>query len=505
MKFPFRSFCLVALLGVYSTAFAEVKLNGIFADNLVLQRELPASVWGMAEPGETVTLEFAGQKKTTVASPSGKWRIVLAPLTASAENRVITVSGNRTAQPVLVRNVLVGEVWHCAGQSNMEWGIGRSTDKESIIAASDNPLLRMGRMDHHSEMSPLATQPVKWTAASPQTVRWYSAVPYLFGAGLQKELGVPVGIINSSYGGTRIECWLDADTLKNGPWPQDQYTDVVRQKADYEGKVAKMQPAMDAYLAEKAKARAEKRPDPPALEGWPGEFRGPTVLWNGEIAPIAGYAIRGMVWNQGENNSQPGTGPRYLQLLTALARSYRTAWGEGDFPLIVMQLCTYKKPGGYAEYREAQLKFTQADHNSALVVTLDQSAPDGDVHYPDKRVVSTRTVRAALGLAYGHPGEYSGPIFDSVKFNGREAVVSFTHLGGGLVAKDGPLRHFEIAGADKKFVAADARIEGDIVVVSSASVTAPAFVRYAFTQFPWPPANLFNQAGLPASSFRTDN
>jgi sialate O-acetylesterase len=505
MKLPFRSLRIIALLGMFSTAFAEVKLNGIFSDNLVLQRELPAPVWGSAAPGETVTLAFAGQKKSAVADAAGKWRVVLDPLTASAENRVITVTGDKTSAPVVVKNVLVGEVWHCGGQSNMEWGIARSTDKESIIAASANPLLRMGRMDHHSELSPLATQPVKWNEASPATVKWYSAVPYLFGAGLQKELGVPVGIINSAYGGTRIECWLDADTLKNGPWPQDDFVNVAAAKADYDAKVAKHQPAMDAYLAEKAKARAEKRPDPAPVEGWPGEFRGPTVLWNGEIAPIAGYAMRGMVWNQGENNSQPGTGPRYLQLLTALARSYRAAWGQGDFPLIVMQLCTYKKPGGYAEYREAQLKFTQADRNSALIVTLDQSAPDGDVHYPDKREVSDRTVRAALGLVYQRPGEYSGPIFDAVKFNGREAVVSFKHLGGGLVAKDGQLRHFELAGADKKFVPADARIAGDTVVVSAASVAAPAFVRYAFSQFPWPPANLFNKVGLPASSFRSDD
>ncbi len=496
---------VVAIFLISAVAQAGVTLNGIFADQAVLQRDMPVPIWGRATPGETVTVEFAGQKKSAQADPAGRWRVVLDPLTTSAENRELRVSGDQTAAPVVVRDVLVGEVWMCGGQSNMEWGVARSVGKDEIIAASENPLLRMGRMDHHSAMEPVESQPVKWNAASPATTKWYSAVPYLFGAELQKELSVPVGIINTAYGGTRIESWMDQETLKNGPWTQDRYMDVAAQKADYDKKVAALQPAMDVYLAEKAKARAEKRPDPPAVEGWPGEFRGPTVLWNGEIAPIAGYALRGFVWNQGENNGAPGTGPRYNQLLTGLARSYRKAWGQGDFPIIVMQLCTYFKPGGYAEIREAQLQFVEKDPNAALVVSIDQGAPDGDVHFPEKRIVSNRTVRAALGLAYGRPGEFRGPVFDNATFDGGRAVVGFRHAEGGLVARDGDLRHFELAGPDGTFHPADATIEGETVVVSSKAVPQPTVVRYAFRQFPQPSPNLFNQAGLPASPFRSDS
>jgi sialate O-acetylesterase len=507
-KLSLLALILIFVMGLAAPLTAEVKLNGVFGSGMVLQQKMSVPVWGTAAAGEKVTVEFAGQKKSATAGADGRWKVVLEPLTASSENRDFTVRGDGTAAPVVLNNVLVGEVWLCGGQSNMEWGVARSTDSEAIIAAGENPLLRMGRINHsdlpHGSPTPLDSFPVNWTAASPKTVKLYSAVPYLFGSGLQKALGVPVGIINNSYGGTRIESWLSAEVLKSGPWAQDKFADPVQARAEYDARKAKLQPQYDRYLEEKAKAAAEKRPEPPAVDGWPGNYRGPVVLWNGLLAPIRGFAMRGLVWNQGENNGSDD-GDRYLQLLKALAKSYRSDWGQSDFPVIVMQLCTYKKPGGYAYIREAQMKFVQEDKNAALVVSLDQSAPDGDVHFPEKREVSARTVRAAMGLAYGSKDEFSGPIFDSVKFDGSRAIVSFTHLGGGLVAKDGALRHFEIAGADKKFVPAEAKIEGDTVVVSSPAVAQPAAVRYGFTQLPWPPVNLFSKAGLPASQFRSDS
>ena len=474
-----RPFLLVLAVG--SLAWADVQLNGVFSDHGILQRERPVPVWGTAAPGEAVTVAFAGQTVKTVADAKGRWSVDLAPLTASAEGRDLTVTGDRTAAPVVVHDVLVGEVWLCSGQSNMEWLLSRSTGGEEIIAAANNPLLRLGRIGHNAQKAPLATVPVTWTPVTPASAKWASAVPYLMGAALQRELGVPVGILNNAYGGTRIEGWLSAEVLRSGPWPQDDKVDVAAAMAGY-----------DAHLAEKP------------VDKWPGNYCGPTMTWNGAVAPIAGFAIRGLAWYQGENNGSPGSGPRYQQLLMALAASYRAAWKQPDLPLVVVQLCTYKKPGGYAEIREAQAAFVAQDAHAALVVTIDQSAADGDVHYPEKREVGARAARAALGLAYGRPAEHQGPRFAKATFADGKATVSFTHLGGGLVAKDGDLRHVEVAGADGKFQPATAVIRGETLVASSPAVPAPTAVRYAYAQFPWPAANLFSTSGLPAEPFRSD-
>lgn len=475
-----RFACLLVLLAA-PLAWADVQLNGVFSDHGVLQRDRTVPVWGSATPGESVTVTFAGQTLKTVADAQGRWSVALAAMPASAEGRQLTVTGDKTAAPVVVRDLLVGEVWLCSGQSNMEWLLSRTVDGEAAIAAANNPLLRLGRIGHNAQKEPLATVPVTWSAVTPAVAKWASAVPYLMGAALQKELGVPVGILNNAYGGTRIENWLPAEVLKAGPWPQDDKVDVPAAMARH-----------DARLKEKP------------LDKWPGSFCGPTVNWNGHMAPIAGFAIRGLAWYQGENNGAVGAGPRYQQLLTAFAAHYRAAWKQPDLPLVIMQLCTYQKPGGYAELREAQAGFVAQDPHAALVVTLDQGAQDGDVHYPEKREVAARAARAALGLAHGRPGEYQGPRFAKATFANGKATVSFTMTAGSLVAKDGDVRHVEVAGADGRFQPATAVIQGETLVASSPAVPQPTAVRYAYSQFPWPPPNLFGGVGLPVEPFRSD-
>ena len=465
-----------------SVLHAAIKLPAIFADHMVLQRDAAVPVWGTAVPGENVPVEFAGQKKTATADANGKWLVQLDPMKESAEPRELTVGS------IVIRDVLVGEVWLCSGQSNMEWALGRSTGGTEAVAASANPQLRLCTIPHNSQMTPQEDVPAKWAVSGPDSTKYFSAIAWWFGSKLQKQLGVPVGIINDSYGGTQIQHWMPIETLRKGPWPQDRSTDITLAKADHDKRVAE----------------AQKKPG----AAKPGDFRGPSVLWNGMVAPLLKFRVRGVAWYQGESNGYPGVADTYGALLPALVTDWRTGFGQPDLPFLIFQISSYRKPqtdpneaSGMAQLREAQLKTVQTTPHTALVVTLDLGEPD--VHYKNKEPAADRALQAALALAYGRDLESSGPIFKSFESAGDKAILHFTHGGGGLVAKDGSLTGFVVAGADQKFAFADARIEGDAVVVSSAQVAKPVAIRYGWADLP--KANLFNQAGLPASPFRTDN
>ncbi len=503
---PLFAVILFHCLAVLPVARGEVKLPGLFSDHLVLQRGAAAPVWGRAGAGEEVTVEFAGQKKSVAADASGKWKVELDPLDASAEPRVLTVRGQNT---LTIADVLVGEVWLCGGQSNMEWALARSTGGPEASANSGNPLLRLGRVPHHSQLTPADDVAVTWQAAGPDSSKQYSAIAYWFGEKLQKELGVPVGLINNSYGGTTIQAWLPIETLRRGPWPQDKGYDVALAQADYDRRLAEKQPEMDRYVAEKAAARKEKRPDPPMITGWPGEFRGPSVLWNGEVAPLLPFRIRGVAWYQGESNAYAG-GPAkfYRQLLGALIADWRAGFAQPELPFLVFQIAGNRKPqtdpnelSGIAELQEAQLQAARATLHTALIVTQDLG--ESDVHYVNKEPAADRAVKAALALAYGRPVPFSGPLLREVKFHDGKAVLHFEHAEGGLVARDGAPAGFVIAGSDRNFVFAQAQIEGDTVTVRSPEVPEPVAVRYGWADFP--KVNLFNRAGFPASPFRTDD
>ncbi len=285
MNRPHRTALAVSVFFASSllSAQAEVKLPAILSDNAVLQQGAEAPIWGTAAPGEKVTVEFAGQKLSATASQNGHWLVKLAPLTVSAENREIKVTGDRSAAPLVVKNVLVGEVWLCSGQSNMEWALGKTIGGPEAIAAAANPLLRLCTVPHNSQMAPQEDAPAKWAVAGPDTTKFFSSVGYYMGAKLQKELNEPVAIINDSYGGTKAESWMPVETLRKGPWPQDKNTDITISKADYDKRKSDLQPAMDKYLADKAEAIKNKTAQPTFPAGWPGDFRGPSVLWNGMV------------------------------------------------------------------------------------------------------------------------------------------------------------------------------------------------------------------------------
>jgi sialate O-acetylesterase len=497
-----RLLCLIGCFFGYA-AFAEVKPNPMFSDNAVLQQGAEVPVWGMARDGESVTVEFQGQRASATAR-DGQWKVRLKTLKPGGPFTMTIQGDNR----VVLTNLLVGEVWLCGGQSNMEWALSRSDGGVEAIAGSANPRLRMCRVPHNVQMTPQREVKVKWEESQPATAKNFSAVPYWFGRKLQKELGVPVGIINSAFGGTPIQSWMPAETLKQGPWPQDRWSDLAQAKADYGRKAEAARPLKDKYEADKAAALAQKLPAPSQPPGIPSEFKGATTLWNGEVAPLLPYRIRGVAWYQGENNAYVGVADTYKDLLPAMIRDWRKGFEQPDLPFLIFQIARNRKwqtdpneKSGIAELQEAQMKTALATPHTALIVTTDMG--ETNVHYTGKEPIGERATMAALVLAYGRKMECSGPIYQEAQFQKGKAVVRFNHTTGGLVVKDGPLAGFVIAGKDGKFVFADAAIEGYTVVVSSPQVPEPAAVRYGWADMP--KVNLFNGAGLPASPFRTDN
>ena len=492
------------LVTVAHGALADVKPNPLISEGMVLQQKAHATLWGAADPGERVTVEFRGAQAGAVTQPDGKWRLQVDSKGAGGPFPM-TIHGKNT---IRYEDVLVGEVWVCSGQSNMEWALGRSAGGLEAVASSSNSQLRLCTIPHNTQMTPQEEVATKWVVSGSANTKYFSAIAYWFGSKLQKELGVPVGIINCSYGGTTIQAWMPLDALRNGPWPQDKATDITLSKADYDIRKAKLQPLMDRYLEEKAKATKEKTAMPAIPQGWPGDFRGPSVIWNGEVVPLLKYTVRGVAWYQGESNAYVGVANTYSALLPTLINEWRTGWAQPDLPFIVFQLAPNRKPqtdpnetSGIAVVQEAELKTCQTVPNTALIVTMDLGEPN--VHYLNKEPAGERAMKAALSLAYGRDVEYRGPVFQTAKSEGGKMVVHFSHTGGQLISKGGPLTGFTVAGADQKFAFAEARIEGDCVIVSNAQVPAPVAVRYGWADLP--KVNLFSKEGLPASPFRSDS
>ncbi len=492
---------LCAIFSVQFVSGADVSLAPLFCDHAVLQRDRPVPVWGSADPGTPVTVRFAKQSKHTLSSEQGVWRVWLDPLPASATPQTLT------ANALTVVDVLVGDVWLCSGQSNMEWALARSAGGPEAVEHAENPLLRLCLVPHNSQRAPVSTVAAVWTYPSPRSVRTYSAIAYWFGDKLQRELGVPIGIINNSYGGTTIEGWMPSESLAQGPWPQDKRTDQALAFADYEKRKETMLPAMAAYESAKTTARAQGQPAPPFPAGWPGDFRGPSTLWNGMVVPLVPYGLRGVLWYQGESNAYVGIAHTYHQLLPALIRDWRQAFAQDNLPFIVFQLARNRdpqhdvnEPSGIAEVQEAQLMATRAMPFTTLVVTTDLG--EKDVHYATKEPAAKRAVQVALQLVYGRTAAVGGPTMDRFSCDGGRAIIKFIQTTGGLRAADNTVDGFLIAGDDRVFHAADARIDGDTVIVESPAVRHPVAVRYSWGDFP--PVTLFNGAGWPAGPFRTD-
>jgi sialate O-acetylesterase len=471
-------------------ARAEVKPNSLFSHGAVLQQGIALPVWGTAGDGEKVTVKFQDQAVTTIAK-GGHWMVRLKPLKAGGPF-VMTLVGDNT---VVITNVEIGEVWLCSGQSNMEMPLAAATNSQEIIAAAHDPELRLFSVPHAATDEPKTEVSGVWKEADPGSATYFSAVGYFFGRDLRKALKVPVGLIHSSVGGTPAEAWTDRATLEGDPELNrilERYAQAVQ---NYDPIKAEAQ-----HEAAFAKARAEGKDVskvPPAAKSPAVAYGRPTGLYNAMIAPLQPFGLAGVLWYQGEQNN--GRAAEYGNLFPAMIRNWRDAWGEGEFPFLFVQIAPHRDMT--PEIREAQLLTWQKVPRTAMIVITDVGEAN-DIHPKQKEPVGARLALAARAIAYGENIEYSGPVFDSMSVKSAQAVLEFTHVGGGLVVKGGDLSGFSIAGTNSHFVRASATIDGDRVIVSNPSVARPRAVRYGWDNVP--DGNFFNRQGLPATPFRTD-
>jgi sialate O-acetylesterase len=494
---------LAAALALFAlaaaTAGADVVFAPFFRDNAVLQREKPVPVWGRADPGEKITVTFRSQAAAATADDQGRWRVTLAPMPANSTPAELVAKGKNT---VTARNILVGEVWLCSGQSNMAMTVNRTLNADAEIAdAANYPLIRHFRTSLTAAALPADDVGGEWRVCGPATAGGFSAAAYYFGRELFKTLNVPIGLLNSSWGGTQIESWMSPPALAADPnWPgiAKRWQDEMQA---YPAKAAKYEADIDTWNKEAvaAKKAGEKytRTKPRQPEGI-GSRRQPAALYNAMIVPFLPAAIRGAIWYQGEANATRHA--EYRTLFPAMIRQWRADFGQGDFPFYYVQLANFGRGATWAFQREAQecaLKLPAA--GQAVAIDIGESA---DIHPKNKQEVGRRLALNALANTYKLGGEFSGPMFDGVSGEKGALRVKFTHAAG-LKTKDPALPGFVIAGADKKFVPAQARIDGGTVVVSAGAVKAPVAVRYAWANDP--PAPLYNAAGLPASPFRSDD
>ena len=504
---------------------AAVQPNSLFSDGAVLQQGIPIPVWGNANEGEKITVQLNAQTATTVAKDA-KWMVRLAPQSAGGPY-TLSISGENS---VTINNVMIGEVWVCAGQSNMQFELLKADNATEEIPKADYSNMRMFRVKNNMSIGPEQTLTGSWISCSPKTAQSFSAVGYFFGRDIHKATRVPVGMIHSSWGGTSAQAWTSLSGLEAEPELAayvaaikkliDEYPRASgaydKQMEDYQQvlKIWNGTPEVKAYnetlqvwWAQNKEAvmagRPPQTPRPVEPTGKPkqpllptGGQNSPTVLYNGMIAPLIPYAIKGVIWYQGESNvSKPA---EYSILFPRLIQDWREQWGQGSFPFLFVQITPHN--GMTPELREAQLLSWQKTPQTAMAVTTDLGDAK-DIHPRKKEPVGARLSLAARALAYGEKIEYSGPVFDSMKVEGNQARLSFHHTGGGLVAQGGELMGFTIAGADQKFVPAKAQIQGRQVLVSSPEVAHPEAVRYGWCKVP--DVNLVNAEGLPATPFRT--
>jgi sialate O-acetylesterase len=654
IKFLGTLVCLcVAIAGSFGVEVDATKsfLHPLFSDHVVLQREKAVPVWGWSQPGTKVMVSFAGQKVTATVASDGKWMVKLKKLSASAESRTLSVTNVTTHESAAVNDVLVGDVWLCSGQSNMEMGIGVCNATNDIVTANF-PQLRLLTVAHRIATAPVASVDCRWLPCSPQTVlqgSWggFSAAAFFFGRELYRELKIPIGLIHSSWGGTIAEAWASAEGLE----PLGDFNDAVKRLRESENPKARLEYAevyqkwceeidpgtkqgwekagsVDASWKSVEMPQWVEQAGLPGFDGmvwlrrefelpatWAGQdlklelgaiddfdttwingvrvgqmnrydamrtysvpanvlkpgrnviairvldtggeggFRGQTeqlrialpgvgpaevlslagtwqmrdsaplaqlsappqppdannpnvatVLYNGMIAPLLPFAIKGAIWYQGESNADRAW--QYRRLLPAMITDWRKRFCVGDFPFYIVQLAAFQatapqpRENNWAELREAQALTAKTLRNCGLAVAID-IGDAADIHPKDKQNVGHRLALCALAQTYGKKIEFSGPWYRSMKVSGDKARLKFDHVAGGLVATGGKLTGFAIAGEDRKFVWADATIEGDTVVVSSPQIAKPVAVRYAWDINPV--CNLYNQAGLPAVPFRTDN
>ncbi len=459
---------LSVMSGALHAADSAFRLPAILSDNMVLQQDKPAHIWGWAQAGKPVVVRISGQQKSATADNAGKWSVTLDTLKSSGGPVEMTVeSGGAT---LTVKNILIGEVWLGSGQSNMNVAMTQVNNSAAEIAAATDTKIRLFTPKFHAPAKPAEDVTGSWVVCSPETIKSFSAVAYFFGRKIHNELQVPVGLIHSSWGGTPAENWVSYETLRASP-----ATSAIADRFDTMPKSAK---------------------------GWDAQL--PTGLYNGMIAPLTSLTIRGVIWYQGETNSSRPN--QYKVLFPALIKQWRQSWGE-EIPFYFVQLANFQAAtpqpvnSYWAQLREAQASALSLPQ-TAMAVAIDIGEGDS-IHPKNKQDVGNRLALCALAGTYGKKVEYSGPMFKSMHVEGSRIRIMLDHAEG-LTAKGGTLKQFAIAGKDKKFAWATATIDGQSIIVSRPDIAEPVAVRYAWADNP-EGCNLYNSAGLPAAPFRTDD
>ena len=500
--------CVVALIGlsIYSPfpCQGNVTLPQVFQSHMVLQRDQPLPIWGTADSGEVVTVAFGESTRRTIANEAGQWRVTLPAQRTSARPQSLHVRGQNRIE---LTDVLVGEVWLCAGQSNMEWPLSKVHDAKREIAGADYPNLRLLYLrgaarggsgdytpEHVERLVPEKFCRGSWKRCTSETARDFSAVGYFFGERLIRELEVPIGLICPAIGGTPTEAWVRREAmaahtklhaLVRGDWltnPQLEPWCQMRARSNLRRALAENQSIPDDDLG-------------------PNHSFKPGFMWKAGVAPLVPLAIRGVVWYQGESNAQsPRRVAQHETLFPLLVRDWRSQWQQGEFPFIFVQLPGLER-ADWPAFRNGQRRMLDVLPNTGMAVTIDLGHPN-NVHPGDKRPVGERLAQWALARTYRRGMTAGGPLFSSAKQVESTLLLAFKNVGAGLQSSDDkPMRHFEVAGDDGVFHEAEAKVVGTQVVVRAAEVALPRHVRYASQLYPRPAVNFYNADGLPASPF----
>jgi len=487
---------------------AELSLHPLISDHAVFQREVDFPVIGKADPGAEVEVQWQGKDFKVKAGTDGKWLVRLDPSPANAKGQILKViSGTNSIE---VSDILIGEVWLASGQSNMEWKLKQIGAQSAEAEKADDPLLRLVGISHSPAHDPSESVKTTWNLTTKGSALNFSAVAYFFGRELRKDLKVPVGLIQSAVGGTPAEAWTPIEFLKSDVAFAKAVNDREEYPNWYPKLVAKYERDELAYNlevkeAQKTGAKPPKKPRAPHAPDKNPNLA--SVLWNGMIHPLVPYPIRGVIWYQGEANAYRSE--VYEKLLTGMIEAWRKAWGQGDFPFLIVQLAdfNYNEEGGsgttWAKLRDAQSAVAEHVKKTGMAVILGLGEPE-DIHPQRKMEVGERLALWAKKIAYGKDVVCQGPVFDSVKYSGGEAIVSFRPLTGGLKSSDQKeVGGFAVAGSDKQFKPAKAKLEKNQVILKTSEVANPAFVRYAWCNRP-ADANLTDESNIPARPFRTD-